>query len=126
MWKTWSPTWQFSDATFNRTAASFDNPDFVAVVIHSYRHRWGNAAGESRFVAVEQQLAEHPKIHVPAITLYGAADGVALRPPDASLDNRIFTSLVERQIVAKAGHFLPRERPDIVSAAMLKLLEMTR
>ena len=125
LWQTWSPTWHFTGETFSRTAASFDNPDFVDVVIHSYRHRWGNAPGEPRFVAVEQQLAQRPKIHVPTITLYGAADGVARTPPDASVDSAVFTSLVGRQIVEGAGHFLPRERPDVVSAAILKALETT-
>jgi pimeloyl-ACP methyl ester carboxylesterase len=122
LWETWSPGWHFSDEAFNRTAASFDNPDFVAVVIHSYRHRYGNAPGEPRFAAVEQELARHPKIQVPAITLYGANDGVALTPPDPSIDRGSFTSLVEHGVIAGAGHFLPRERPDAVSAAALKLL----
>ena len=62
LWETWSPTWRFTDETFNRTATSFDNPDFVDVVIHSYRHRNLNAPGEPRFAAVERQLAERPKI----------------------------------------------------------------
>jgi pimeloyl-ACP methyl ester carboxylesterase len=124
LWQTWSPTWHFSDETFNRTAASFDNPDFVDVVIHSYRHRWGNAPGEARFTAVERQLAQHPKIQVPAITLYGAADGVR-PPPDASVDRASFTSLIDRQIVAGAGHFLPRERPDVVSQAIVNALRST-
>jgi pimeloyl-ACP methyl ester carboxylesterase len=126
LWETWSPGWNFSDETFNRTAASFDNPDFVAVVIHSYRHRYANAAGEPRFVAVEQELARHPKIQIPVITLYGANDGVARTPPDPSIDRGYFSSLVDRNIVAGAGHFLSREKPDIVSAAVLKLLEAAR
>ena len=126
LWETWSPTWHFSDETFNRTAASFDNPDFVAVVIHSYRHRWGNAPGEPRFAAVEQELARRPKIQVPAITLYGANDGVALAPPDVSVDRALFGSLIDRTVVEGAGHFLSRERPDVVSSAVLKVLEIGR
>ena len=65
LWQTWSPTWRFSDDTYNRTAVSFDNPDFVDVVIHSYRHRIGNAPGEPRFLQIEKQLAERPKIEAP-------------------------------------------------------------
>ncbi len=126
LWKTWSPTWHFGEETFNRTAVSFDNPDFVDVVIHSYRHRYGNATGEIRFLAVERELAHHPKIGVPTITLYGSDDGVARMPPDASVDRGSFTSLIDRKIVAGAGHFLPREKPEVVSAAVLKVLETAR
>jgi pimeloyl-ACP methyl ester carboxylesterase len=118
--------WHFSDETFNRTAISFDNPDFVDVVIHSYRHRIGNAPGEPRFLAVEQQLARQPKIQVPSIVLYGANDGVRLKPPDSAVDRALFTSLVAREVVMGAGHFLPREKPDVVSSAILKLLSNAR
>lgn len=126
LWETWSPTWRFTDETFNRTAVSFDNPDFVEVVIHSYRHRNGNAPGEDRFLAVEQQLAKSPKIHVPTIVLYGQNDGVSLKVPSESVDRELFTSLKAREIVPGAGHFLPREKPDSVSSAVLKLLEITK
>jgi pimeloyl-ACP methyl ester carboxylesterase len=125
LWETWSPGWHFSDETFNRTASSFDNPDFVDVVIHSYRHRLGNAPGEPRFLAMEQQLAQNPKIQVPSVVLYGADDGVRKRPND-SVDQALFTNLVAREVVSGAGHFLPRERPEAVSSAMLKLLATVR
>jgi pimeloyl-ACP methyl ester carboxylesterase len=125
LWQTWSPTWPFTDEIYNRTADSFDNPDFVDVVIHSYRHRYANAPTEPRFVEVEKALAKHPKIDVPTITLYGANDGVALKPPDVSVDRASFTRLVDRQVIAGAGHFLSRERPDIVSSAIIKLLQAT-
>ncbi len=121
LWETWSPGWRFSDETFNRTAKSFDNPDFVDVVIHSYRHRLGNAPGEPRFLAVEQQLAQHPKIEVPSIVLYGANDGVR-KPPAPAVNQALFTSLLAREVVPGAGHFLAREKPDAVSLALLKLL----
>jgi len=121
LWETWSPGWHFSEETFNRTAISFDNPDFVDLVIHSYRHRLGNAPGEPRFVAVEQQLAQNPKIHVPSVILYGASDGVR-KPPSASVDEALFTKLVAREVVFGAGHLLPREKPDVISSAILKLL----
>lgn len=126
LWKTWSPTWHFSDEVFNRTATSFDNPDFVDVVIHSYRHRIGNAQGEPRFRELEQRLASHPKISTPSITLYGEDDGVALKPPPADLDRAMFTSLIDRRVIPGAGHFMPREVPEVVSAAVLKVLQTVR
>jgi pimeloyl-ACP methyl ester carboxylesterase len=127
LWQTWSPGWHFSEETFNRTAASFDNPDFVDVVIHSYRHRIGNAPGEPRFKALEERLAQHPKIEVPSITLYGADDGIA-RPAVESppAEQAAFSSLVARRVVAGAGHFMPREKPEAVSSAMLELLASGR
>jgi pimeloyl-ACP methyl ester carboxylesterase len=125
LWETWSPGWHFSDETFNRTASSFDNPDFVDLVIHSYRHRLGNAPGDPRFLSTEQQLAQNPKIHVPSIVLYGANDGLR-KPPNPDIDQALFTKLVGREVVPGAGHFLPREKPDAVSSAMLKLLAEVR
>ncbi len=125
LWETWSPGWHFSDETFNRTAISFENPYFVDLVIHSYRHRLGNALGEPRFLATEQRLAQDPKIQVPSIVLYGADDGVR-KPPNESVDKALFTNLVSREVVSGAGHFLPREKPDAVSSAILKLLSTTR
>lgn len=126
LWETWSPTWRFSDETYERTATSFDNPDFVDIVIHSYRHRHGNTPGESRFAATEQRLAERPRITVPTITLHGADDGLGRPPADSSGERAQFASLVARRVVPGAGHFMPRERPDAVSAALLELLATTR
>jgi pimeloyl-ACP methyl ester carboxylesterase len=126
LWETWSPTWRFSPETFDRTAASFDNEDFVDVVIHSYRHRIGNAPGEARFADVERRLAERPKIQVPSITLHGADDGLGRPAAESPEERASFTSLAARRIVPGAGHFLPREKPDAVSSAMLELLAATR
>jgi len=126
LWQTWSPTWHFTDDTFETTAKSFDNPDFVDCVIHSYRHRNLNAPGEPRFEAVERQLAGRPKIEVPTIILYGADDGIARPAPDSPADRALFTKLVARRIVAGAGHFLPRENPESVSSAMAELLKVAR
>ncbi|HET6144075.1 MAG TPA: alpha/beta hydrolase [Candidatus Acidoferrales bacterium] len=125
LWETWSPGWHFTDDTFNRTAASFDNPDFVEIVIHSYRHRLGSAQGEPRFLAVEKRLAQDPKIRVPTIVLYGANDGVR-QPPSALVDQASCTSLVGREVIPAAGHFLVREKPEAVSSATLKLLSDVR
>jgi pimeloyl-ACP methyl ester carboxylesterase len=124
LWQSWSPSWHFTDETYNRTAPSFDNPDFVDVVIHSYRHRLGNAPGEARFKAVEEQLAKRPKIQCPAITLYGADDGIA-RPSRESppAERAVFANLVARRVIDGVGHFMPREKPEAVSGALLELLK---
>lgn len=126
LWQTWSPTWRFSDETYDRTAVSFDNPDFVDVVIHSYRHRLRNAPGDPRFLAMEQKLAERPKIEVPTITLYGADDSLGRPSPNDSADRAVLASLHARRIIAGSGHFMPHEKPDAVSAAMLELLASAR
>lgn len=123
LWDTWSPGWQYTDEVFDRSAPSFDNPDFVDVVIHSYRHRHMNAPGEERFLEVERQLAGRPPIGVPAIVLRGSENGFGRPSTDPSGDQRRFSALVDRQIVEGAGHNLPAHRPDAVAAALLKLLE---
>ena len=122
LWQTWSPGWEFSDETYDRSASSFDNPDFVDVVVHSYRHRHGYAVGEERFLAVERQLANRPQIPVPAIVLRGAESGFGRPSADPSGDQERFPSLVARRIVDGAGHDLPAQRPDAVVAALLELL----
>ena len=120
--ETWSPTGDYSDEVYGRTAPSFDNPDFVDVVIHSYRHRHGYVPGEERFLAVERRLAERPPIGVPAIVLRGADSGFGPPSPDPSADQSRFTNLVGRRIVAGAGHDLAPQRPEAVSSALLELL----
>jgi len=124
LWQTWSPGWHFSDEEYNRTAPSFDNPDFVDVVIHSYRHRNGGAPGEARFQEMEKELAKRPKIAAPSILLYGATDPLARPGPDVTPAERaVFPALVARRVIATAGHFLPREKPEAVSTALLELLK---
>ena len=124
LWREWSPSWRFDDATFDRTAQSFENPDFVDVVIHSYRHRYGNAPGEPRFDAIERRLAERPPIEVPTIVLHGAEDTVV--PPHRSESHLArFPAGTDRRVVAGAGHFLPRERPAAIAEAILELLART-
>jgi pimeloyl-ACP methyl ester carboxylesterase len=121
LWEEWSPTWKFDDATYDRTAPSFDNPDFVPIVIHSYRHRHGNAPGDPRFDAVERHLAERPPITVPTIVLHGADDTVS--PPRRSeADMSMFPAGTARYIVPGAGHFMPREKPQAVVDALCSLL----
>ena len=122
LWETWAPTWKYTDEAFNRSAPSFDNPDFVDIVVHSYRHRHINAPGENRFIEVERKLAEGPPVTVPSIVLRGRDSGLGAPSEDPSEDERNFTNLVARRIVAKAGHDLPVQRPDAVSTALLELL----
>ncbi len=124
LWREWSPTWHFDDATFDRTAPSFDNPDFVPVVIHSYRHRHGNAPSDPRFDEIERRLATRPPITVPTMVLHGADDAVS--PPYRSAGHMaLFPTGTARHIVAGAGHFMPREQPRAVVDALLTLLSRT-
>jgi len=93
------------------------------VVIHSYRHRIMNAPGEGRFKEVEAKLAQRPKIQAPSITLYGADDGIRRPPVESPPEERaVFETLVARRVVPGVGHFMPREKPDAVSSALLELL----
>ena len=124
LWRDWSPGWRFDDATFEQAAAAFDNPDFVPVVIHSYRHRYRNAPGEPRFDAIEQRLAARPRIEVPSAILHGRDDGVD--PPARSEKHpALFPAGTERRVIPDAGHFLPREQPGAVVEALLSLLART-
>ncbi|MBP0494987.1 alpha/beta fold hydrolase [Pararoseomonas indoligenes] len=120
LWRLWSPEWRFDDATFERTAASFDNPDFVDVVIHSYRHRFGLADGDSSLEPIERQLAAQPPITVPAITLDGSADGV-LTLGGTGKHASYFTGPHEHRIVRDGGHNLPQEKPEIFASAILDI-----
>jgi pimeloyl-ACP methyl ester carboxylesterase len=121
LWQLWSPNWRFDDVTFEATAQSFDNPDFVDVTIQSYRHRYGAAPGDPAIEPLEQRLAEQPTIGVPTIVLHGAADGVS--PPARSEQHaRHFTARYERRVVPVAGHFLSRETPEPVVRAARDLL----
>jgi pimeloyl-ACP methyl ester carboxylesterase len=117
LWRLWSPNWDFDEATYEATAPSFENPDFVEVTIHSYRHRYDNAAGDPAFEEIERQLAAQPPIAVPTIVLHGACDGVG--PAEQSEHHAPhFTKRFERRIVPVAGHFLSRECPDEVVRAI--------
>jgi pimeloyl-ACP methyl ester carboxylesterase len=120
LWRMWSPNWAFDDATFERTAGSFDNEDFVDVVIHSYRHRTGNVAGDPRYAAVEARLAAQPNIDVPSINLHGAADGVT--PVGSSEGHgKHFTAAYQRRVLENVGHNVPQEAPQAFADAILQL-----
>jgi pimeloyl-ACP methyl ester carboxylesterase len=121
LWQEWSPGWRFDDTTFEATAKSFDNQNFVEVVIHSYRHRHRNAPGEPRFEAIEHRLAERPSVTVPSVVLHGAEDTVD--PPRGSEGHMSrFPAGTERRLIERAGHFMPRERPDAIVDALLRVL----
>jgi len=124
LWRDWSPGWRFDDATFERAAAAFDNPDFVPVVVHSYRHRHGNAPGDPRFDAIERRLAERPRITVPSVILHGRDDGVDT-PRHSESHPAMFPDGTARHVIPDAGHFLPREQPGAVADALLALLGRT-
>ena len=120
LWKLWSPNWRFDDTTYERTAASFDNRDFVEVVIQSYRHRYDLAPGDPALQPIEDRLAAQPPITVPTIVLHGAADGVS--PPQSSEGHaRCFAGSYRRRVVPVAGHFLPQEAPRAVIDALHEL-----
>lgn len=121
LWQLWSPSWAFDAETFAQTARSFDNPDFVDVVVHSYRHRFGLVPGDPAYGAIEARLAEQPAIPVPSIVLLGADDGVG-PPPETDTDARHFTGPYRREIVAGVGHNFPQEAPDAFAAAVRALL----
>jgi pimeloyl-ACP methyl ester carboxylesterase len=120
IWQIWSPDWTFDDATYEKSAVSFDNPDFVAVTIQSYRHRFGYAAGDPALEPIEQRLAAQPAITVPSIVLHGASSGI--QPPAGSEAHaRLFAGPYQRRVLPKIGHNLPQEAPLVVADAVLEL-----
>jgi len=121
LWQQWSPNWQFDDACFERTALAHDNPDYVDVVIHSYRHRFGLAEGDPQYVELQRKLAAQPPITVPTITLDGEGDGV-IPATDGSRSAPKFTGPRVHRIVPRAGHNLPQEEPEVFVAAVMELI----
>jgi pimeloyl-ACP methyl ester carboxylesterase len=121
IWGLWSPNWAFDDATFERSAASFDNPDFVAVTIQSYRHRFGYMEGDAALEPIEARLAPQPKITVPTIVLHGEANGI--QPPEGSqAHKRFFAGSYQRRVMPKIGHNPPQEAPEAFAGAILELI----
>ena len=121
LWQTWSPTWHFDEATFERSAAAFDNPDFVDAVIHSYRHRFGLVPGDPALADIERRLALQPAITVPTLTFDGADDGV--RPPaTAAQHGHRFTGPRAHTVVPGVGHNLPQEVPQVFADAVMALV----
>ncbi len=121
LWRSWSPGWKFRKQTFERAAGSFDNPDFVSVVVQAYRHCHGNERGDPSLEEVESRLARQPPITVPSLVLHGAQDTV--HPLYRSIPYmKLFPEGTERLAVAGAGHFVPREKPRAVVEALRKLM----
>jgi pimeloyl-ACP methyl ester carboxylesterase len=118
IWQIASPKWDFDDATFERSAAAFDNPDHVAIVIHNYRWRLGLADGETKYDELEKRLAESPVVKVPTITLEGDANG-APHPDPASYANKFSGKYLHRLITGGIGHNLPQEAPQAFAQAVL-------
>lgn len=121
LWKQWSPNWHFDEATLQRTAVAHDNPDYVDVVIHSYRHRFGLADGAPHYADLQRRLATLPAIAVPTITLDGDADGVA-PATDGSAGATKFIDRRSHRVIPQAGHNLPQEAPEAFAAAVMELV----
>ncbi|MBV9657127.1 MAG: alpha/beta hydrolase [Verrucomicrobia bacterium] len=120
IWQLASPKWNFDDATYARSAASFDNPDHVSIVIHNYRWRLGLAEGEAKYDPLEKRLAEFPIIHMPTITLEGDANG-APHPEPAAYAKKFSGKYVHRNIAGGIGHNLPQEAPQVFTDAVLEV-----
>jgi pimeloyl-ACP methyl ester carboxylesterase len=120
LWRLWSPNWAFGEATLAESTRAFDNPDFVSVVIQSYRHRYGYAPGDPALEGIEARLAARPSIGVPTIAPHGAGDGVG---PLAMSEGhaRYFSGFYERRVIPLAGHNLPQEAPEAFARAVLDL-----
>jgi pimeloyl-ACP methyl ester carboxylesterase len=120
LWRLWSPSWAFDDATFEASAAAFDNPDWVAVVLHSYRHRFAYCPGDPALEPIEHALAAQPLITVPSVVLWGRDDGVAGPAPKNRL--RRFTGPVREEGIAGVGHNIPQEAPEVFARAVVELI----
>jgi len=118
IWQQASPKWRFDDATFDRSAAAFDNPDHVDIVIHNYRWRLGLAEGERKYDDYERRLASGPAITVPSITLEGDANG-APHPDPGAYRNKFSGKYEHRTITGGIGHNLPQEAPDAFARAIV-------
>jgi pimeloyl-ACP methyl ester carboxylesterase len=124
LWRLWSPSWSFDTPTYQASAASFENPDFVDVVIHSYRHRFGYVDGDPAYDAIEAALAKQPAITIPTIALWGEDDGVRDTPRADPFTDK-FTGAYQRRLLPGIGHNIPQEAPEATISALLDLLEAT-
>jgi pimeloyl-ACP methyl ester carboxylesterase len=123
IWQLASPKWKFDDATFDRTAASFENPDHVAILIHNYSWRLGLAGGEPKYDDLEKRLAEGPVITVPTITLEGDANG-APHPEPAAYRSKFSGKYEHRLITGGVGYNLPQEAPQAFAQAIVDVTEV--
>lgn len=119
MWDTWSPPGWYQEADFEEAAAAFDNPDWAAVVLHSYRHRWGFAAGDPAYAGDEQALQPAPVLAVPTLVLHGGRD-TCNQPASSEGKEAFFSGRYVRQVLDGVGHFPQREAPAAVAEAILR------
>lgn len=125
LWHLWSPNWRFSDEEYEKTAASFENPDFVDTAVQSYRHRYANVPGDPSLDVLEAQLATQPRISTPTIALHGAEDKV--EPPETTASQEShFVADYHREILPGVGHCVPAEAPLPFSQAIESLLAQSR
>jgi pimeloyl-ACP methyl ester carboxylesterase len=122
LWQQWSPNWHFDDTTFERTAEAHDNPDYVDVVIHSYRHRYGVAEGDPQYAELQRRLAALPVIAAPTITLDGDGDGVT-PATDGTRSAAKFTDRRSHRVIPRVGHNLPQEEPEAFADAVMELVK---
>ncbi len=125
LWQQWSPNWQFGAECFERSAMAFDNPDYVDIAIHSYRHRYGLAAADPRYDDIQRRLAALPPIRVPSITIDGDADGV-VPATDGTAQAARFTGPRRHRVVPRAGHNLPQEEPEAFADAVMEVIGLSR
>ena len=120
LWRSWSPMWAGASAAFPASAPSLHNPDFVDVVIHSYRHRFGLVEGDPRYQSLEDAIALQPAITVPTVVLESGADGIG--GPSAAGDREYFTGAYEHRLLSGVGHNVPQEAPEAFADAVASLL----
>ena len=120
LWRTWSPSWNFNDEIYGLSKNSFDNSDFVDVVVHSYKHRFGKVIGDPKFDLIEKNLSKQPKISVPSITIDGETDGVSELSNISKIKQK-FSAHIRHQILPNIGHNVPQEDPKNFSRAVLEL-----
>ncbi len=125
LWQQWSPNWQFDAECFERSAMAFDNPDYVDIAIHSYRHRYGLAAADPRYDDIQRRLEALPPIRVPSITIDGDADGV-VPATDGTAQAARFTGPRRHRVVPRAGHNLPQEEPEAFADAVMEVIGLSR
>jgi pimeloyl-ACP methyl ester carboxylesterase len=122
LWTQWSPSWRFNARKFESVAESWENPDFVKIVIHSYRHRYGNSPTNPEFAEAEAVLQTLPQVHVPSVVLFGEDD--PMEPPeDWETQKQRWPNDTRHLAVANAGHFMQHEQPEVVVAEFLRLEE---
>lgn len=122
LWRTWSPSWHFGEGVFHDAMHAWDNPDWVDVTVHSYRHRWGLAVPDPAYSLQEDRLRRESVISVPTLTLHGTEDG-ANSPQTSEHKEHLFSGPYHRALLAGLGHFPQREDPDAVASALLAWLQ---